>query len=243
MKGRKGRRGLHSVWYFLISWREVKELGFCFLLGAGFYLSLNSFLGHLAAAVGGLGLALVGAGPATALLANRRGCTGVSKTVSEVTIGIKAGLGAGNTLGAGGLSCRSWTRSANSSISCKGACSYSAFNWETTLSSGGAAPSGKEGLSCVQSAVESASAAVEGTALTGSWFLACQCRDFFPAPGATCGKRAGGSPPGPFLALFLVHAMSITIKFNNSYYTIHKELDIKNVQNRANSTIERKYTY
>ena len=114
---------------------------------------------------------------------------------------------------------------------------------ERPLSSGGTAPSGKEGLSCVQSAVESASAAVEGTALTGSWFLACQCRDFFPAPGATSGKRAGGSPPEPFLAVFLVRAISNTIKFSNPYYTIHKELDIKNVQNRANSTIERKYTY
>ena len=64
-EGEEGEKGLAFRLVFPDLLEEVKELGFCFLLGAGFCLSLNSFLGHLAAAVGGLGLALVGASPAT----------------------------------------------------------------------------------------------------------------------------------------------------------------------------------
>ena len=122
MNGRKGRRGLHSVWYFLISWREDRELDFGFLLWAGFCLSIwwYSYLGHLVAAVGALGLALVGARPATACLASRRGWIGVSATVSDVTVDGSTTLFDAGSLRAGGFSCRSWTRSTSPSMSCRG---------------------------------------------------------------------------------------------------------------------------
>ena len=130
MKGIRGRRGLISLWYFLISCRAVRLVRFFFF---GSLVGLSKLdLGHLAAMVGGLGQLLVGAGAAVTRLDSSKGTLGVSATVSATTVeveveGCTTGLGSSScsvlasttfsaVTGVGGLFLRSSTRSLSSSM-------------------------------------------------------------------------------------------------------------------------------
>ena len=156
-KGSQGRMGLTSVWYFLISPRADRAWGLDFRRDFTSSIgSLKCWWGHLAAAVGGLGLPFLGTNVAIAFLASRMGGWLVCPVVSKITLPVGAvevvgrsclssGLAAPDvapSVGAvGGLACKSSTISATSSIvRVEPRCA--SFNRFTVFSSAGGGGSG-----------------------------------------------------------------------------------------------------